>query len=326
MSTQANATKPETRAADATGGETPAASTADAREQTFAASGQEPLYGRRIKGPSALGADPRRLWHITWTLAKTEFKLAFFGSALGYLWQLMRPLLLFGVIYLVLSAAKLHQSGTNVYFPAALLLGIVLFTFLSESSGGAVTSLVNRESLVRKIEFPRLAVPLSIALTALLNFALNLIPVFVFLLAEGGAVRLSWLELPLLIAMLALFSTGLGMILSVGYVSYRDVRPIWDVVLQATFYASGIFIVLTGVKPVTVLGVRVDISHVLLANPFAALLEQARHVLIDPSYPSAAQALGGVPMLMIPVGIGLAVMIVGFVVFDRQAPKVAERL
>lgn len=283
-------------------------------------------YGRRIKGPSALGSDPRRLWHLTWALAKTEFKLAFFGSVLGYLWQLMRPLLLFGVIYVVLTAAHLHQKGTEHYFPAALLLGIVLFTFLSESSGGSVTSLVNRESLVRKIEFPRLAVPLSIGLTALLNLALNLIPVFIFLLAEGGAVRLSWLELPLLVAMLALFSAGLGAILSVGYVSYRDVRPIWDVVLQATFYASGIFIVLTGVKPVNVLGVRVDIAHVLMANPFAALLEQARHVLIDPSYPSAASAMGGTAMLMIPIGIALVVIVAGFLLFDRQAPKVAERL
>jgi ABC-2 type transport system permease protein len=283
-------------------------------------------YGRRIKGPSALGSDPSRLWHLTWALAKTEFKLAFFGSVLGYLWQLMRPLLLFGVIYLVLTAANLHQKGTEHYFPAALLLGIVLFTFLSESSGGSVTSLVNRESLVRKIEFPRLAVPLSIGLTALLNLALNLIPVFIFLLAEGGAVRLSWLELPLLIAMLALFSTSLGAILSVGYVSYRDVRPIWDVVLQATFYASGIFIVLTSVKPVNVLGVHVDIAHVLMANPFAALLEQARHVLIDPSYPSAARAMGGTAMLMIPVGIALVVVVASFLLFDRQAPKVAERL
>lgn len=283
-------------------------------------------YGRRIKGPSALGTDPGRLWHLTWALAKTEFKLAFFGSVLGYLWQLMRPLLIFGVIYVVLAAAKLHQQGTAHYFPAALLLGVVLFTFLSEASGGSVTSLVNRETLVRKIEFPRLAVPLSTVVTALLNLTLNLLPVIIFLLAAGGSVRLSWLEMPLLVLLLALFTAGLGMILSVGYVNYRDVRPIWDVVLQATFYASGIFIVITGVKPLTILGVKVDVSQVLMANPFAALLEQARHVFIDPSYPSAAKAIGGTAMLMIPIGISVVVVVLGFLIFDRQAPKVAERL
>ncbi len=296
------------------------------QSQAVEAGGPPVSYGHRIKGPSALGADPSRLWHLTWALAKTEFKLAFFGSVLGYLWQLMRPLLIFGVIYIVLTAAKLHQNGTEHYFPAALLLGIVMFTFFSEASGGSVTSLVNRETLVRKIEFPRLAVPLAAVLTSLLNMLLNLIPVLIFLLAAGGSVRLSWLELPLLIFLLALFTTGLGMILSVGYVSYRDVRPIWDVVLQATFYASGIFIVITGVKPLSILGVKVDLARVLMANPFAALLEQARHAFVDPSYPSAATAIGGTAMLMIPVGITIVVVIAGFLLFDRQAPKVAELL
>src|SRR5450759_5219051 len=106
--------------------------------------------GRPIKGPSALGSDPRRLWHLTWTLAKTEFKLTFFGSALGYLWQLMRPLLLFGVIYAVMSTV-LGKFGSVPFYPVALLLGIVLFNFYSESTGGSVSSLVNRENLVRKI-------------------------------------------------------------------------------------------------------------------------------------------------------------------------------
>jgi ABC-2 type transport system permease protein len=288
--------------------------------------------GRPIKGPSALGSDPRRLWHLTWALAKTEFKLTFFGSALGYLWQLMRPLLLFGVIYMVFTVARFGTKGP--FYPAALLLGIVLFSFFSESSGGAVASLVNRENLVRKIEFPRLAVPLATVLTALFNVALNMIPVLVFLLAAGGAVRLSWLELPLLIAMLAAFTAGLGMILSVGYVRYRDVKPIWDVVLQMTFYASGIFFAIaavagvkeSGLKDTTVFGTRVNIGHVLMCNPFAALLEQARHAFIDPRYPSAFAALGGGALILVPIGIALATIVGGYLFFDREAPRVAEQL
>ena len=185
------------------------------------------LLGRPIHGPSALGSDPRRLVALTWMLARTEFKLAFFGSALGYLWQLMRPLLLFGVIYLVISRSGLAAASHQPSYPAALLLGIVLFNFFSESTGGSVSSMVNRENLVRKIEFPRLAVPLSIVITALLNLGLNLVPVVIFLLASGGTVAWSWLQMPLLVLMLAGFVTGLGMILSVSYVRYRDVRPIW---------------------------------------------------------------------------------------------------
>jgi len=282
--------------------------------------------GRPIKGPSAMGSDPKRLWHLTWALAKTEFKLAFFGSALGYLWQLMRPLLLFGVIYLVISKSKLVSSSHQPYFPAALLLGIVLFSFFSESTGGGVSCLVDRENLVRKIEFPRLAVPLSIVLTALLNVSLNLLPVLAFLLLAGGSPHWSWLELPLLIVMLALFAAGLGMILSVSYVRYRDVRPIWEVLLQMTFYASGIFIAILTLKPTTVLGHEVNLTHVLMCNPFAAILEQARHVFIDPGYPSAASAIGGWKMLLIPIGIGVAALIGGFFLFDREAPRVAEQL
>jgi ABC-2 type transport system permease protein len=292
--------------------------------------------GRAIKGPSALGSDPRRLWHLTWTLARTEFKLAFFGSALGYLWQLMRPLLLFGVIYLVLSHfATAHKPVPGAapspflygqYLAPALLLGIVLFTFFSEATAGAVTSLVNRENLVRKIEFPRLAVPLSIVLTALFNITLNLVPVLIFLLAAGGTPQLSWLELPLLVIALALFCTGLGMILSVGFVRYRDVRPIWEVVLQATFYASGIFFAITGLAPLHIFGLTINLSHLLMANPFAAILEQARHVFISPSYPSAASAMGGGALILIPIAITIGTVVFGYIYFNRQAPYVAEQL
>jgi ABC-2 type transport system permease protein len=281
--------------------------------------------GRPIKGPSALGSDPKRLFNLTWTLARTEFKLAFFGSALGYLWQLMRPLLLFGVIYLVISAV-LGKFASEPFYPVALLLGIVLFTFYSESTGGSVTSLVLRENLVRKIEFPRLAVPLAVVTTALLNLSLNLIPVFIFLLAEGGSALLSWLELPLLMLALAAFTTGLGMLLSVGYVRYRDVRPIWEVVLQVTFYASPIFYPLSRVHDVTVLGVKVNVAHVMMANPFVAILQQTRHAVIDPSIPDASSAIGGGAMILIPIVIAVAIIVIGFLVFDREAPRVAEQL
>jgi len=281
--------------------------------------------GRPIKGPSALGSDPRRLWGLTWALAKTEFKLAFFGSALGYLWQLMRPLLLFSVLYVVFSHVGKFNTGIK-FWPASLLLGIVFFSFLSAASGGAVVCLVTRENLVRKVEFPRLAVPLATVLTALLTLILSMVPVFVFLLAAGGSVRWSWLELPLLIALLTCFTTGLGMLLSVLYVRYRDVRPIWEVVMQMTFYASGIFFSIVGISPVTVSGLRINFAHVLMASPFAAILQQARHAMIDPSQPSAASAIGGNAMLLIPIGIGLAVIVIGFLAFHREAPRVAEQL
>lgn len=287
---------------------------------------EPPELGREIKGPTALGSDPRRFVSLTWALAKTEFKLAFFGSALGYLWQFVRPLMLFGVIYAVFSLVAESLTTGAPYYAVALLLGIVLFTFLSESTGGAVTSLVLRENLVRKVDFPRLAVPISTITTALLNVSLNMLPVIVFLLAHGAPVRWSWLQLPFLLLLLAAFASGLAMILSALYVRYRDIKPIWDVVLQVTFYASPIFYPLSKVDSVEVLGTEVNFAHVMMANPFVAILEQARHALISPEYPSAAEAIGGYGMLLIPVAVGAATIAIGFRIFSRNAPKIAEQL
>ena len=278
------------------------------------------LLGPPIKGPSALGSDPARFWRLTWALATTDFRLRFFGSALGYLWQLMRPLMLFGVIYAVFS--QLGLDGDVKYYGVALLTGIVLFSFLSEATSGAVHSLSNRENLVRKIEFPRLAVPMATVLTALFNLVLNLVPVFVFLLAAGGRPRWTWLELPLLVIALALLVLGLSTLLSVLYVRYRDVEPIWDVVLQVCFYASPIFYTASIVRE----EVGETALRLILCNPFAALIQQTRHAVIDPSHESAASAMGGAEWLLVPAGLIVLVVVIGYRVFDRAAPRIAEDL
>jgi ABC-2 type transport system permease protein len=276
--------------------------------------------GRRVLGPTALGDDPRRLWHLTRTLAGTDFKLRFFGSVLGYLWQLVRPLLLFGVLYVVFTEVVRLGSGVE-YYPVALLLGIVLYSFVSEATSGALTSLVDRENLIRKIEFPRLAVPMASVMTALFNLGLNLVVVFVFLVAAGVDVRWSWLELPLLLAALVVFAAGLGLLLSSLYVTLRDMRPIWDVVLQVMFYASPIFYPID-----VVIEENQTLATLIMCNPFAVILQQARHALIAPSHPSAAEAIGDPALLLIPLAIALLVIVAGYRRFSRTAPRIAEAL
>ena len=275
--------------------------------------------GPPIKGPSALGEDPRRLWHLARTMAVSDFKLRFFGSVLGYLWQLLRPLLLFGVLYVVFTQI-VRVGGDVEFYPVALLLGVVLFTFFAEATGGSVSSLVDREALIRKVDFPRLAVPLSSVLTASMNVVLNLVAVIVFLLIAGGEVRLSWLELPFLIAALAVLAAGVGMLLSALYVRFRDVRPIWDVALQLLFYGSPIF------YPIEVVAEHSELAaKLMMLNPFAAIIQQARHALIAPSHPSALDVAGGW-VLLGTVAIFAAIVALGFVVFSRRAPYVAEQL
>src|SRR5215207_3282865 len=274
--------------------------------------------GRQVKGPSAFGTDRRRFWHLTFTLATTDFKLRFFGSVLGYLWQLMRPLMLFGVLYVVFT--QFVRLGAGVpHYPVVLLTSIVLFTFFVEATAGAVTSVLDRENLVRKIEFPRLVIPLSVILNAYLNLVLNFLAVFIFMLISGIDVRWSWLELPLLIGALGVFATGIALLLSALYVRFRDVKPIWEVASQIMFYASPVLYAIESVPEET-------LRHAIMANPLAAILQQVRHAVIDPGAPSAAEAIGGAERLLIPTALVVTVLALGLWVFKREAPRIAEEL
>jgi ABC-2 type transport system permease protein len=272
-----------------------------------------------IAGPSALTGDTRRFVHLTWTLAVQEFKLRFFGSVLGYLWQLMRPLMLFGVLYVVFT--QFVKVSDQELFPVSLLLGIVLFTFFAEATTGAVSSVVDREQLVRKIHFPRLAIPLSVVLTASFNLVLNLIVVFIFGLILGIELRWTWLELPILVVLLGVFVVGLAALLSALYVRFRDLRPIWEVVLQILFYGSMIIVPFE-----TVYDRFQTLGRILLANPLAAVVQQARHAVVDPSIPGTAAAMGGWERGLVPVAIVLATSVLGLWVFNREAPRIAEDL
>jgi ABC-2 type transport system permease protein len=271
-----------------------------------------------ISGPSALAGDRRRFLHLTWTLSVLDFRLKFFGSALGYLWQLMKPLLLFGVMLFVFTKAV--KLGSGVYqYPVVLLTGIVMFTFFSEATAAAVSSVVDREALVRKIHFPRLVIPLSVVLTAYFNLLLNFAAVVVFMIARGVDPRWSWFELIPLVLFLGLFATGLAMILSSLFVRFRDVRPIWEVALQAIFYGSAIFYPIENIP-------SVKLQHLIMCNPLAAVVQQVRHAVIDPNAPTAGQAIGGDVRLLIPIFIVVALLAVGFWWFNREAPRIAEEL
>src|SRR3954454_21587041 len=274
---------------------------------------------RTITGPSALGGDMQRFVHLAHTLAVTEFKLRFYGSALGYLLQLMRPLMLFGVLYLIFTEFVRIGSGVALY-PVVLLTNIVLFTFFTEGTSGAVTSVVDREALVRKIQFPRMAIPVSVVLTASFNLGLNGLVVLVFALANGVTPMWSWLAAIPLLAILAVLTTGMAMLLSSLYVRYRDMRPIWDVFSQALFYATPV------IWTIDTLDKPAWLTHLIMLNPLAAILAQMRHAVIDPNAPTAAEAAGGAGRLMLSGAIVVLVAGFGFWRFNRYAPRIAEDL
>jgi len=281
--------------------------------------------GRPIRGPRALTNDWSRFWHLTYNIARNEFKLRFFGSILGYVWQLVRPLLLFGVLYVFFTKVA-HVNGSKTpgqeHYGAQLLGSIVLFTFFAEATAGAVRSVVDRENLVRKIQFPRMVIPLSVVLFCLFNLSLNLIVVLGFALLEGVRPMLSWVELPLIVTLLVVFATGIAMLLSALFVSLRDIQPIWEVVNQILFYCSPVIISVGTVRE----KVSTTLLHLYMLNPLAVVFQQFRHAMISHGALSAGQALGSWGALLGPIAIVLCTFALGFWVFNRSAPLVAENL
>lgn len=281
----------------------------------------------RRHGPSALGDDFRRFVHLTLTLAITDWKLRYFGSVLGYLWALMRPLLLFGVLYFVFSF--IGRFGNDVpHYPVYLLTAIVLWFFFAEATSTGVTALVARENLLRKMRFPRLVVPFAVSLTTFFNLLGNLVAILVFALANGLTPDVHWLELPLLVLALGVYATGFCMLLSSLYVRYRDLQPIWDVALQALFYASPVLFVITKYpQSAQVFGVSINFRQLAMCNPIAAIFTQMRHAVVDRSAPSALDVVSTHPaLLLVPVTIVFGVFALGLWVFSREAPRIAENL
>jgi ABC-2 type transport system permease protein len=290
------------------------------------ASAFDESLGQPIRGPRALDESWSRFWHLTYNIARSEFKLKFFGSALGYLWQVIRPLLLFGVLYVFftkVSNPNVVQKGDKFY-GAQLLSSVVLFTFFGEATAGAVRSVVDQENLVRKIQFPRLAIPVSVVLLALFNLGLNLIVVFIFAIASGVKPMLSWLELPLIVAMLAALAMGVAMLLSALYVRFRDIQPIWDVVSQILFYASPVIISIGTVRQKLVH--HTLLMHIYTLNPLVAVFQQFRHAIIFRGTLSAGQTMGSWLALLEPLTLAAIIFIAGFWVFNREAPHIAEDL
>ena len=244
---------------------------------------------RDVQGPSALGGGWRRFFDLLQLISVTEFKRVYFGTVLGYLWSLIRPLLLFGVLLLVFTQV-FKVGGEKVEhpnYPVFLLMGIVLYTFFSESTSNAVTSVVSQEGVVRKTQFPRAVIPLATSVTALFNLLLNLIIVLVFVLAFGVSPAWTWLLFPVALVFLFVGVAGMSMALSALYVRYRDTAIIWVVVAQVLLYLTPIL------YPVNSFGEQTK-EHLLMINPLSVIFEQVRvWVLHEPIAPTAVEAAGG---------------------------------
>ncbi|MET0557128.1 MAG: ABC transporter permease [Solirubrobacterales bacterium] len=275
---------------------------------------------REVRGPSALGGGSRRFYDLLRLISVTEFKRVYFGTVLGYLWSLIRPLLLFSVLLVVFTQVFKVGSDKVEHYPVYLLLGIVLYTFFQEGTTNSVTSVVSQEGVVRKTQFPRLVIPLSTVLTSAFNFGLNLIIVVVFILAFGVEPAWTWLLFPVALIPLFMLTVATSMALSVLYVRFRDVAIIWTVVAQVLLYATPILYPVN-FKP------GGDFEHLLMINPLAVIFEQVRiWVLHEPMAPTVVDAAGGWLGLLPAFAIFVGVCVFAVWIFNREAPRIAEDL
>jgi ABC-2 type transport system permease protein len=270
-----------------------------------------------VRGPAAFGGGWRRFASLTWLLAATDFKMNYFGTAFGYVWSLLRPLALFAVLYAVFTRGLGIGAGVP-HHAQIVLLSIMLFQFFSEATGGAVGCVVGRENIVRKMQFPRLAIPLATVLTSVFNLALNLVAVMIFYVVTGIEPRLSWLLLPLIVLALVAFATGLAMLLSALYVRFRDLAQIWGLLILVVFYTSPIIY--------TIEDYPSALKFALSINPLALLLQASRNAMVGGETVSITEAAGGPIGIIGPTVVTILLCVVGFRVFVRAAPRIAEEL
>jgi ABC-2 type transport system permease protein len=276
-----------------------------------------PLELVEVRGPSALGGGLRRAVDLLYLIAVNEFRRTYLGTALGYLWSLARPLLLFGILLLVFTQA--FDLGERVtQYPVLLLLNLVLFGFFQEATSLAVGSILAQESVVRRTQFPRLVIPLAVVLTCLFNLGLNLLVVVGFVLAVGVSPTWTWLLFPLVLVALVVFTTAVAAMLAALHPRFRDTGLIWGVAATALFYATPVL------YPLEIL--PEGLSRVLALNPLAPLFELARKWVVDPDAPGPAVAAGGALWLVVPGLLFVVVCALAAWVFRREAPRIAEAL
>jgi ABC-2 type transport system permease protein len=254
-------------------------------------------------------------------IAAMDFKLKYSGSVLGYVWSVIKPLALFTMLYLVF--AKLFRLGDiSKYYPLALLMGIVLYTFFVDATSQAMSSIVSRETLLRKLSFPRLVIPTSTTLASAITFGVNLVVVGAFIAWNEIPLRVTWLLLVPLLLQFYVFILGVSLILATLFVRFRDIGQIWELAAQLILYASPI------IYPVGFLPEWA--RTIAFLNPITQILQDIRSIVlyqdIEPNLITVTDAFGSSASRLLPVGITFAIFGIGLWMFRRQEPWFAERL
>lgn len=252
-------------------------------------------------------------------LVITDFKLRYQGSILGYMWSLLKPLLLFAILYLVFD--KFLRLGRGIeHYPVYLLTGVVLWSFFTEATIQGLSSIVKRGSLIRKINFPKYIIVISGTVSSLINLGINLFVVAIFILINQ--VDLSWsaiLIIPLVLE-LYVFALGLAFFLAALNTKYRDIGYLWEILLQAAFYATPI------IYPIQMVLAEIpEAAKIIILNPVAQIIQDARYVLITTDTVTGWQILQGgwkiAPLVLVCIPI-----LLGAYYFRKNSKYFAEQI
>lgn len=253
-------------------------------------------------------------------LVVTEFKLRYQGSILGYFWSLLKPLFLFAVLYVVF--VHFLKFGSDIeHFPIYLLLGIVMWTFFTEATSQGMQAIVSRGDLIRKINFPKYIIVVAGTISALINLTFNLLIVVVFMVINGVDIKNTILLFPLNVLELYLFSLAVAFFLAAAYVKFRDVSHIWEVVLQAAFYATPI------IYPVSlVINQSLTAAKLLLLNPVAQVIQDGRYNLVTHQTATTNTLINNPFAVAVPYIIVIISIIFASLYFKKSSKYFAENV
>ncbi len=252
-------------------------------------------------------------------LVITDFKLRYQGSVLGYAWSLLKPLFLFAIMYIVFGF--LIKLGSVEHYAVYLLFGIVLWNFFAEATGQGMASIVSRGDLLRKISFPKYIIVLSTTISALINLTLNLVIVAILMVVNGVHLQVSAFMLPVYIIEIYTLALGLAFFLATLNVKYRDTGHIWEIVMQAAFYATPIIYPLTLVLAKSTLAAKI-----LLLNPIAQAIQDARYSLITHETITMAGISKNVLLIVVPFILVIVIFVVGALYFKKNSKYFAENI
>lgn len=259
-------------------------------------------------------------------LVKTDFKLRYQGSMLGMVWSVLKPLMLFAVMYVVF--VRFLRFGAGIpHFAVSLLLAQTLWSFFQESTSQGMRAIVDRGDLLRKINFPRYIVVISSTVSAFINLLISLVVVLIFMIINGVEFRPTLLLFPLIVIELYIFALAIAFLLSTLYVKFRDIGHIWDVVMQIWFYVTPIIYPLSQIINMSGFGLMVA-KLMLIVNPMAQIIQDARYVLVTPQTETIWNTVGaGTPLLkIVPIVLSIGLFVVGAIVFRKHSRTFAEEL